>query len=246
MKDLTVYYFSTHPYSNEELKNSYFTEIISDAENVNAAYARKEKNNEKNQIKNCPAFRHHFKNTFSFKSLYDYSFSINRENETTHSNDYDQDFFDHIFITRDIRSGLVSIKLNYLHIIPEEPVEVSQIHPTLGKGELAKHSNIVPGTFNPYHHPRPIESAFWLSKDKYNIKQNDDLFYLKFHTNKKINLKRIHLDKDIIRLMTNFSYKRNYTKSIFSLSKWYELGKRMNTSKRILSIIKEKKLEAKE
>lgn len=237
---ITVYYFSTHPYSDLDLKNGYFREMLSPVESVNKEYAIKEKNNQYPLIK-CPAFREHFKNTFSIKSNYDYKFQITKD-KLIYSEDYDEKFFNDTFVLRNMTENLVSLKFNYFHMIPDESVLVSQIHPTLGKGDLVKKSNIVPGSFNAYLHPRSVESAFWLNDNNYDIKRGDDLFYLKFHTDKKINFKRIHPHRDIINLMTNFITHRNYSRSVFSLDYWYDFSSKTKINKRLLDIIKKKNL----
>ena len=225
---ITIYYFFTDPLISKEI-------IAEEPYNVNQKYAKSSKNN----LMLCPAFRDYFSNTFSVKSPYDYSFKV-EEDGLIQSKDYDQHFFNNVIQIRNTERNLVSFMMAPLFIFPSESVEMSQIHPSMGSGDLSKKTNLVPATFNPFLHQRPLECAYWLNYNNYNIKLDDDLYYIKFHTNKKIKFQRIGYNKEILDIISSFQDHKDFTKKIWKLYDWYDLRKKQNSTKRILNIIKEK------
>lgn len=242
---ITVYYFALHP--SLTLSSHDPQEVfIEDPVSVNKEYALLSKNNKNaTGLERCPAFRNYFNNTFSIKSPYDYSFEVD-SNGYVSTKDYDQDFFDRVFNIRSSDQKLVSIKMTSLNIIPDKSVEMSQLHPSFGIGDISRKSNIVPGVFNPYLHPRSLESAFWLNEGSYNINTGDDLFYIKFNTNEKIKFQRIFYNEEIMKLIESFYLQKEYTKSVWSLNKWYNYRQKSKITSRILDIIKDKKLDIKD
>jgi hypothetical protein len=234
---ITVYYFSTFPYNDFDKSTNQVYQSPLEVERIKRSNMKAIASDD---LALCPAFGNYFNNTFSVKCLYDYDFEI--KDKGIHSQMYDQDFYDRAFALRDMDHNFMSLKTNVLHMILDKPVEVSQIQPTMGKGDLAKFANVVPGTFNPYYHPRAFDSAYWFNKNKISLKEGDDAYYIKFHTNEKVEFKKINYDNELLHIFHDITKRRDMTKRVIPLPEWYKNGIKLKRNKRLLDIIKKKNL----
>ena len=146
----------------------------------------------------CPSVKKYMNNTFSIKSIYDYSFQIN-ENENIFSNVYDQNFFDTHIQIRSIKDKLFSFKQQFLFFTDEESLLMSAgIFPFLENNNITKKCIPIPGEVDIGKWFRQMDFAFYLKNtNSFEIEENEIYQYVKFDTDKKINFKQFKITKKL-------------------------------------------------
>ncbi len=139
----------------------------------------------------CPAVVPELNNLFGLKSLYTYEFSI--KNDKVDSTLYDQEFYNKHVIIRDLEKRLFSFTQNYILFTDKESLEVTvQIPPYFENSDLSKNTFSLPGTMDIGKWFRKLDHSFYLKDNvnSFNIKEGDIFYYIKFHTDEKINFKQ--------------------------------------------------------
>jgi hypothetical protein len=143
----------------------------------------------------CPFTVDHLLNRFCLFSLYDYSFKINTETKEVNSQLYDQDFFENHVVIRSAEQKLFSFTQKYVFFTEEKSLPASfPEFPYLENNNITQRCMPFVGTIDIGRYFRAIDFAFFL-KEPYNefIIEQDEIFgYVKFHTDKKINLKQFY------------------------------------------------------
>ena len=82
-----------------------------------------------------------------------------------------------------------------------------------------------------------MDPSFIMKKNKIDIKRGDTLFYVKFHTNKKVNLKNFNVTKGILDFAKKTTDLKLFEKNL-ALEKMYKIFCSRSLNKRILKEIK--------
>lgn len=152
----------------------------------------------------CPAFQEYYSNTFVIKSPVDLELtvgvdSIGRKILTT--NNFNQKFYnDHIFprMAQNKSFSMFSLEFTYI-FYSEKSVIIEMLPANMAKTDFIKNTNLIPGEFDISKWIRPVSPAYEVIDDSkvLSIKRGDPLFYIRFRTNKKINLVRVEQDETI-------------------------------------------------
>jgi hypothetical protein len=148
-----------------------------------------ELNNNYMSMNMCPFFNKNFENLFQIRSLYSYSFKINKDN-TIYSKDNDQNFFDKHVLIRSIEKKCFSFFQRRIFFTDNKKDinMTAYIFPYLEDNNITERCIPIVGEFNIAKWFRLIEYPFYL-KNKYNefiIEEGEIYFYIKFHTQEKI------------------------------------------------------------
>jgi len=144
----------------------------------------------KNNYNVCPAYVDYFKNLYTINSQIDYDLFWN-ENKTELKTSYrDQKYFDKLVNVRSIEQKLISFDILYLFIPECDELFVTEEKCLYKSNSFIDNTMIIPGTFDIAKWPRPLETAFHLTGNGFEIKHGDPLFSLRFHTKEKIKFKR--------------------------------------------------------
>ena len=187
------------------------------AEEPNSVYKTFIKNiKDKNtQAELCPAVKDYTKNTFSIKSLYDYSFEISSDTGQVVSKMYDQEFFNkHVKVRSDI-DKLFSFSQSYIFFTEKKSLEMSiGMFPYLEDNSITKTCITVPGTFDIGRWFRASEFAFYLKDNinKFNIGQDEVYQYIKFNTDDKIIFKQFMVNEKIKKFLSDVIVSKNHRK----------------------------------
>lgn len=195
----------------ESVVKRFYELKIHEGENPNAA------------INYCPSFNAYLKNVYAVKSLYDYKFSVSK-NEIN-STMYNQDFFEKHVLIRSIEKKFFSFSNRYIFFTDSKSLQMSAYqHPIFEQNEISKRCMIVPGSYDIGKWFRPLEFPFVLKNDfdNFSVKYNDVLYYLKFHTEEKIVFKQFYFS-DKLKTMTDqiFSTSINKMTKFSGLSDFY-------------------------
>lgn len=191
------------------------------------AKGRYEENNPKLCLNYCPSFNYNLTNLYSVRSIYDYEFSL--LNGEVISSYYDQLFFDKHVNIRSIEKKAFSFNNNYIFFTEEDSLEATAYeHPFLEDNGITKSCILIPGRYDIGKWFRPLEVPFFFknNSETFSIKNKDVLFYLRFHTNKKIKFKQFKMTDKLI------NYQKDCVKSpvgvvdkIGSLNNFYKIFK---------------------
>jgi hypothetical protein len=193
----------------------------------------------------CPAFQNLAKNIYVFKFPIDSSYSYK-----AHSNDVNQievnpitPQFIALTVPRDktMTTG-PSIEMSLrLHMFADEPLEVMLTGPYLHKAEYMKSGFLTSGQFDIGQWFRTLNAEIQLYGDEGEIhfKKDEPLLYVKFLTDKKINLHRFEMTEEL----DTYSRKTINAKHTFgyrlTLPESYNIFNRSRTRDIVLKKIKE-------
>lgn len=193
----------------------------------------------------CPAFQNLAKNTYVFNFPIDSSYSYNAQSNLQHKIEVlpTSKHFVALSVPRDqtMTTG-PSIEMSLrLHMFAEEPLEVMLTGPYLHKAEYMKSGFLTSGQFDIGQWFRTLNAEIQLygQEGEITFKKGEPLLYVKFLTDKKINLKRFMLTEEL----DTYSRKTINAKHVFgyrmSLNDSYNIFNRSRTRDIILKKIKE-------
>jgi hypothetical protein len=203
------------------------------------------KNGKEDSFIKCPAFQNLSKNLYAFNFPIDSSYKYK-----AHSTDVNQieiipttKNYISMFAPRDqTMSYGPSVELSFrLHMFAEEPLEVMLTGPYLENVEYMKHAFLTSGQFDIGQWFRTLNAEIQLkgNEGEIHFKKDEPLLYIKFLTDKKINLKRFELTSEL----DTYSRKCMGAKSIFgmkmTLPESYNIFNRSRTRDIVLKKIKE-------
>jgi hypothetical protein len=140
-------------------------------------------------ISKCPSVKEAMKNVYGLRSMFDYSFSL--EKDSFYSNMFDQNFLNTHVVRRSEK--LFSFVHTYIFFTEEKSLKMTgQMFPFLEDNFASNSCLIFPGSFDIGKWFRNTEFAFFLKDgvDHFSIKEDDIYMYIKFHTDEKIVFKK--------------------------------------------------------
>jgi len=167
------------------------------------------------QVELCPAIKDYTKNTFSIKSLYDYSFEILKDTGEIVSKMYDQEFFNKHVRVRSNVDKLFSFKQSYIFFTEKKSLKMSaSVFPYLEDNDITKTCISVPGIFDIGKWFRATEFAFYLRDNinKFNISQDEIYQYIEFQTDDKIIFKQFMVNEKIKKYLSDIDVSKDHRK----------------------------------
>lgn len=147
---------------------------------------------ESSMYSQCPGYTNFFKNMFIVRAPVDINlkYEVNNDgNVRIYMEDKDQYFYDKHVTVKKYSAKQQIIHLNWhRYLFSESSLQVSQIQPFFHKNGLSDHY-VATGTYDISKWIRPFYPNITLNSGELNIKRGDVLYYLKFHTEDKVNLK---------------------------------------------------------
>ena len=194
----------------------------------------------------CPAFKGLSKKTYMFKNAvnckYQYNFS---ENPGT-INPITENFLD-VSIKRglaDNKHPMIALSLFYI-FFSDQPLLATFSPPTFNEPGYTKYGAVVPGEFDigQWFRPYPLEMQLWEKNGTIEFKEDEPFFYVKFNTDKKINLQRFNFNEQLSGYSNHCTtYGRTFG-SFHDFSKMYLKFKQSNMKSLILKEIKNNLVE---
>lgn len=138
----------------------------------------------------CPAVFDELHNTYNMYSIHNYEVFLDQN--SIYSNDYDQDFLRNYIEVRSLPHKFLSYHQHVIFFTDEDSLETSvNVFPFMEDNNVTKRCTMVPGKIDIGRWFRKIDFAFFLKKDfnSFKIERDEVLYYFKFHTKEKINLK---------------------------------------------------------
>jgi hypothetical protein len=188
------------------------------------------KNNKSHDYIKCPAFSREFQNTFIYKSLYDFTIDLDPttlEPKPTTTLP---------LILKDPQTKNFSIRSN-ITFFSDEPLEMSQIPSSLHINNFTNSTNVFSGKYNIGKWFRPLGIDFILKTPFVKVKRDDPLFYLKFHTDKKLKFINFRYNEEISKI-ENACLNLKQIQSNFRFKDVYSFFLRIGYHKKLLREIK--------
>jgi len=179
----------------------------------------------------CPASYNELKNVIGIRSDQDYNIELKEGNENLHQLNREG----HISL-RSINEKFFDINSNYI-FFSDQPLEVSLLPAYLDPNDLTKNTTLLSGKYDCGKWFRPISPAYVSHKNIINIKRGDTLYYLKFNTNKKINLVNYQFNNQLGTYLNSTMGIKNF-KKFLPLKTLYNLFLEKKYNSRILKEIK--------
>lgn len=154
-------------------------------------------------ITKCPVVMNHLYNTFVVKSPI--TLRLEHDKGRFRTLDYDQEFFDKNVLIRDRGSKLLSLGIGCCVFFTEEKSLDMEIRSAdYGLGDFACHTSVLGGVIDIGNYFRFLDLAFFMNTDRLYINSGESLYYVKFHTKKKVRLVKFHLTDEINNLHEEF------------------------------------------
>jgi len=230
---ITVYY------SSYDIRNNLYT-FCNEPVPVNKDLIKNVELDKEEEIFRCPAIKAFNYNLFQITSTYDYQFVWNGQEVI--SNMHNQEYFDNYIQVRNIEKGLISyIEPRIFFFTDYNKLDMSLLPVIYKKNSI--NAITIPGTFDIANHFRHLELAMiFNSHQTVCINAGDPLYYVKFHTDKKIKFVRFELTDTLLKLSSSLLQYRRYAKKVVPLSWYYNVVQKFY-KKRYLKLIKENLLE---
>jgi hypothetical protein len=168
--------------------------------------------NKQNRYENyidCPAFQNTVKNTFVVRNAIDMSLQINSNG--IHSTDINTPESASFWMRKPSSRNLPVVNFHLNYIFFSNDLEITTTPAYLHDSEFQRKLTYIPGSYNIGKWFRPIEGAFELKSAVLDLqfKNNDPMYYIKFHTDEKINFVRFEFTSKLYQMsMGCMNYKK--------------------------------------
>lgn len=145
----------------------------------------------------CPAAQNEYKNVFAIRAEYDFTFEFDKNKGVKITSPFKDPRSNPLWFKPDTLFGIRSVinpalTLNFSKVFfSEDNIEMSQLTAGFENNEFVNNTSIFGGRFNISSWFRPIDPTILLKKTNtpIKVKRGDILYYLRFHTDKKIKFK---------------------------------------------------------
>jgi len=191
----------------------------------------------------CPAFIDYFHNVYSHKSLHTHSLEKSVDGKDYVSDIYpSQEFFNKNILIRSVNDQVISIQQMTSFVTDSPSLKLSIEHPYFEDNKFTSSCYIIPGTMDIGKYYRSVDFAFRIKENhsRAAFDAGDIIYYLRFHTPEKINLKQYFMNDKLREYQQMIQEIRaSYTSLPRPLSFFYDKYKKFNLKSKILKEIKE-------
>lgn len=208
-------------------------------------------------MRTCPAVKKLLKNTFTFNSMVKDNFkydnkvaaemAVNMElEENTPIPAFSQHRVPFVMPRPSSLSGYINAVyyMSWL-FFSEESLEANFTAPYFPPKVPAEGALFSPGMFDigRWFRPVPLDYHIPISTDEVHIDEGDELMYVQFLTDKKINLRRFEMNEELWSLAEECIWAHKMYGAHWKLEERYELGENSQLRQRIIKAIKKQLLE---
>jgi hypothetical protein len=170
----------------------------------------------------CPAFTDLYKNTYVIKCPIDLVLSYGKDENGFPKlicESHDQQFCDKFIIQRQVtennKFNMISLSFGYL-MFSDSSLEAEVCYPSMShhKSDTLKNISVISGKYDIGKWVRPLEFSFEVHDISKPIifKRGDPLYYVRFHTDKKIKLVRSEVTTDLMDIVESCALVKLYKK----------------------------------
>ena len=180
-----------------------------------------------NNFKLCPSYLDHIENLYALRFPIDYTLTLGPQG--VGAEQYDKRFFDNFVFVRE--AGVIGFNVRHIFFC-EESMPMSITPAYLEDNAIANKTIVYPGQFDIGKWFRNTDCAFQIKQGvkQLEVKRGDAFNYIRFHTDKEVELVRFEYTHEIGRIhndilaskmiLGNRSPKLSYYYEIFKQSRW--------------------------
>ena len=133
----------------------------------------------------CPVYRDAMKNVFSVGSWFNLKLNVDENGLRA---DVPQSFMDDYILTHSDKHKIYQLGQTVIFIAKDDSLKMTQEHPSMSDNTFSNNCSLISGTFDIGKYFRFVSPAFYINKgvNTVSIKEGEALYYLRFHTEKKI------------------------------------------------------------
>ena len=187
----------------------------------------------------CPAFRDYFHNVYGWKAMY--AFSLEK---SVGGHEFISDVYNNNphFISHDNSEQVISIYQAVSFVTDSPSLKMSQEHPYFEDNKFTSSCYVIPAILDIGKYYRGLDWVFRIKENhrRVALDEGDIIYYLRFHTSEKINLKQYFMNdklREYDKMITEI--KASFISSARPLSFFYEKYKKFNLKSKIMKEIKE-------
>jgi hypothetical protein len=190
----------------------------------------------------CPAFKDYFHNVYGWKALYAYSLEKSVDGHEYVPDAHNQEFMNRNIILRSVDEQVFSLFQAVSFVTDSPSLKMSQEHPYFEDNKFTSSCYVIPGTMDIGKYYRGLDWVFRIKENhrRVALDEGDIIYYLRFHTSEKINLKQYFMNdklREYDKMITEI--KASFISSARPLSFFYEKYKKFNLKSKIMKEIKE-------
>jgi hypothetical protein len=158
-------------------------------------------------INRCPFFNGYLNNLYEVKSIYDYEFYL--EDGAVKTNYYNDSFIDKHLVIRSMENKMFSFTQKYIFFTDSDSLLMNTYEaPIFEDNNITQNCYPLPGQVDIGKWFTNLEFPFHLKSDRFKVNLGEVMYYLKFHTNEKINFKQFMVNNNILKYL---DYSRGYS-----------------------------------
>ena len=185
----------------------------------------------------CPVYRDAMKNVFSVGSWFNLKLNVDENGLRA---DVPQSFMDDYILTHSDKHKIYQVGQTVIFIAKDDSLKMTMEHPVMSDNSFSNSCSLINGTFDIGKYFRLISPAFYINKgvNSVSIKEGDALYYLRFHTEKKIKFVPFFMSEKYEHIATSVKYSVSESLSNKSMDLYYKIFKKQKIKKLLLKEIK--------
>ena len=183
----------------------------------------------------CPAYKDSMANVFAVGSWFNLELVVEQNGLRS---EVPQKFIDSYIKTHSDKRKVYQVLQEVIFIAKGDSLEMTQEPSSMSDNSFNKSCSVINGTFDIAKHFRLVSPSFFVRNGvkKIHIKEDDALYYVRFHTKKRIKLVPFFMSPKFEALTRNLSFKIDGN-SYKPLDYYYKLFKKKNLKRLLIEEI---------
>ena len=184
----------------------------------------------------CPAYQDAMKNVFSISSWFSLDLAVE---ENSLKSNAPQIFLDSYIREHSVKRKIYQLLQEMMFIAKDDSLEMTQEPASMTDNSFTKSCSVISGTFDIGKHFRLVSCSFFIRNgvDIVEIKEDDSIYYLRFHTKKKIKFVPFFMSPKFEALTLNTNSRPIGVFSHKALDYYYKLFKKKNLKRLLIEEI---------
>ena len=151
-----------------------------------------------------------------------------------------QDFLNNYITTHSEKKKVYALEQSMMFIAKDDSLIMTQEPASMTDNSFTKSCGVISGTFDIGKHFRMLSCAFFIRDgiDRVRVNENDSLYYLRFHTDKRIKFVPFFMSPKFEALILNLGFQNTNSNSWKPLEYYYKLFQKKNLKKLLVEEIK--------
>jgi len=187
----------------------------------------------------CPPYRDNMNNLFAVSSWFSLELKVDENGGL--SADVPQKFLDSYIVTHSDKRKVYQLLQSTMFIAKDDSLMMTQESASMTDNSFTRDCGTVSGVFDIGKYFRFVVCPFWIRSgvDRVRIKEAETLYYLRFHTKKKIKFVPFFMSPKFESLVRHLGFINSNTNSWKPMKYYYKLFKEKNLKKLLIKEIEQ-------